>query len=147
SMAAAVEAAEQLKTESATLTKYHHRVNQLIEAQQALTSNGDPAQKLREIDEEIAQISASSAAADSTVKRISADLHKSERVLTNLRSQHEGEVCPTCQRPFTADDTAHVVLVFEREVQTYQEQLQQIRQQIAANTERITVRQAERQAF
>ncbi|MCV0404540.1 MAG: SMC family ATPase, partial [Chloroflexi bacterium] len=146
-IATAVETAEQFNTESQRLGKFHERVNELIAVQKSLVEEGDPAQKLREIDEEISQFNASTAAAESSDKRIYADLQKSERVLNNLRTQQEGEICPTCQRPFTADDTSHVVQVFERDIASYQQQLQAIRQQIAANGEAISKKQSDRKSF
>ena len=144
-LGAAVDSAAQLQAESQRLTQYHQRVNELLATRQSLIQDGDPAERLHKLDETIAQLNASTAAAESTGKRLLTDLHRSERVIANLQAQHEGELCPTCQRPFTAEDTAEVLHVFQRQVETYKQQVQAVEQHIAANAATIRTHQGERQ--
>ncbi len=144
-LATAVDTAEKLQSETQRLAQYHQRVNDLLATRESLTKDGDPSTRLQQVDETISQLQASTAAADSTSKRLAADLHKSERVIANLQAQREGEICPTCQRPFTAEDTAEVLRVFQSQVDQYKQQLQAVQQQIAANGDSIRARQAERQ--
>ncbi len=145
-MAAALDTAGHLAKETEMLGKYDARVNELLAVRASLGQHGDPAERLREIDDAIARLDASTAAAESTLKRTAADMQRSERVLANLRSQHEGETCPTCQRPFTAQDTAHAIGVFEREIAQHQRVMQEIQQQKAANAQEIRAKQEQRTA-
>lgn len=144
SMSAALDTCGHLEKETVTLGRYDARVNELLATRTALVERGDPVERLREIDDDIARLNASSAAADSTLQRTAKDLQKSERVLANLRGQHEGETCPTCQRPFTAEDTAHAIQVFQREIEQHQRLMQEVQQQKAANARTIRAKQDER---
>lgn len=142
---AAVESNVQLGNESRTLTKYLDRVAELREVEHKILESGDPQSRIQELQNRLQELNGSIAAANNSASRIKADYQKTERVLMNLRSQQEGEICPTCQRPFTSEDTTHVISVFERELQQHQQHLREIDGQINTNKTQIASTQTELQ--
>ena len=144
-LSATLDTNEQLSAESKRLKTYHSRVKQLRELETQLLESGDPAARIPEVQNQLQEINGSTAAANASATRLRNDLQKTERMLGNLRAQHEGEICPTCQRPFTSEETSHAISIFEREVESHQQQLQQIDAQINANNAAIRTAQAELQ--
>ncbi len=136
---------DNLDQEQKRLARFLDRVAVLQRQMSETTAAGDPAVRIAAIDARLQQIQGSSTAADTTRKRLQTELQKNERILSNLEHQHEGEVCPTCQRPFTADDAAHVTEVFRKEIASLRDQLLAVHQQITANEEQLRTLQPERQ--
>lgn len=141
----AIETNEQLAAESTRLETYHKRVKELQDLEAHLLKQGDPAERITAVQAQLQELNSSTAAANSSATRTKTDLQKTERILANLRHQHEGELCPTCQRPFTSEETSHAISIFEREVAAYQEQLQQFDKQIKENNAAIANAQSELQ--
>lgn len=139
-IASTIDISEQLTVESKRLESFHKRVQELLETEAQLLQNGDPAARIQEVQRQLQELNGSTAAAKNSVNRIQSDVKKTESILTNLRAQHEGENCPTCQRPFTSEETSHAIAIFEREVAEKSHQLQQLDAQIRAND--ATVRSA-----
>lgn len=139
-----IDLGEKAKLEQSRLNAFLKRVDELQQQYSQAMVQGDPGEQLVTVDNRIAEIQASSAAADSMRKRYTTDLQRSQRILQNLEHQHEGEVCPTCQRPFTAADTAHVTEVFRREITEHQQHLQAIDTQLQANKQEVTDLQRQR---
>lgn len=142
-ISAAIDTNEQLTAETKRLETFHSRVNQLREIEAQLLESGDPAKHMADMQNSLQELNGSTAAANTSATRLRTDLQKTERMLANLRAQHEGEICPTCQRPFTSEETSHAIAIFEREVKSHQQQLQQIDAQINANNSAISTAQAE----
>lgn len=140
----AVDLSARFIKEQETLTRYNQRAQLLQDQLDTLRAEGDPTERIQVLDERMQQLQASSSAADTTRKRLHNDLQRSERILGNLRSQNVGETCPTCQRPFTAEDSQHVIGVFEREVQEIQHQLRLIQEQIQSNNGELGVLKEQR---
>ncbi|MCA9833414.1 MAG: SMC family ATPase [Thermomicrobiales bacterium] len=141
---ATIDFGEKTKSEQSRLNAFLKRVEELQQQYSQAVANGDPTEQLVAIDTRISELQASTAAAESTRKRYASDLQRSERILQNLEHQHEGEVCPTCQRPFTAADTAHVTEVFRREIADHKQHIQAIDVQLQANNRDVTDLQRQR---
>lgn len=141
-----IELHNQFTTETNTLSRYNQRVDQLRTLEASLTEGGDPSERMQQIQARLQELNGSIGAANSTATRIRDDQQKTERILANLRTQHAGEVCPTCHRPFTADETAHAIGVFEREVASHHRQLQEISELIGRNRRELGELQQEQTA-
>lgn len=140
----AIEANDQFNKESQILATYRKRVEQLLSEQKALLEAGDPGQRIPEVQQALQELNGSNSAASSAATRARNDLQKTERILANLRTQHEGETCPTCQRPFTSDETAHAITIFEREIHSHKQHLLEIDALISANNVKIAAAEADR---
>ncbi|MCO5226990.1 MAG: SMC family ATPase [Thermomicrobiales bacterium] len=136
---------DNLDQEQKRLARFLDRVAVLQRQMSDATADGDPAIRITAIDARLQQVQGSLAAVETTRKRLQTELQKNERILSNLEHQHEGEVCPTCHRPFTADDAAHVTEVFRKEIASLRDQLLVVHQQITANDEQLRALQPERQ--
>ena len=135
----------QLVAESKTLASYHSRVEDLRKIEAAILQTGDPYTRIQEVQNRLQELSGSNAAANNAATRIKGEIQKTGQLIANLRTQHEGEICPTCQRPFTSEQTTHAISLFERDVESQREQLRQIETHIQANTSALTATQSDLQ--
>lgn len=140
----AVDSNKTLTAERKRLESYLARVADLTQQRCDALADGDPALRGTEIDSTVRELQASSAAAESTLQRTRKDLQQSERILANLEHQHEGETCPTCQRPFTAADTEHVKAVFQKDIAGYRKSIEQIQVLVADNLKQVNALNQER---
>jgi exonuclease SbcC len=120
----------QTRIEAETVFKRYERNFRLLEQQRAeLVAAGDPRQALAEAQEARDAVLATVQQAKSAADQARDTLAQLEPVVVSLRSQRFEDRCPTCARPFTADELDITLAALEDRIEAYRDRIATFQQQ------------------
>jgi len=114
-----------------TLRTYETTRQNLEESLNALLIQGQPAPKLQAAQARMQEIQKQDANLAAELAQIAPQQQKINRLATNLRKADMNEPCPTCGRPFSRDDVADTLALFQQQIEALQQQAAGIEQRRA----------------
>jgi exonuclease SbcC len=124
----------------ATLQKYEETRKQLEQTLHAQLLQGHPAPELEAAQARMQEIQKQDATLAAELGQVAPQQQKIARLAANLRKADMNEPCPTCGRPFSRDDVAATLDLFQQQIDTLQRQASGIEERRAAlERERITL--------
>jgi DNA repair protein SbcC/Rad50 len=115
-----------------TLRKYEETRKRLEEMLSAQLLQGHPAPELEAAQTRMLELQKQDATLAAEHAQIAPQQQKITRLATNLRNADMNEPCPTCGRPFSRDDVADTLAIFQQQIEALQQQASGIEQQRAA---------------
>ena len=96
--------------------KYQAAVESFQRRRAEQLAAGDPSSKLMEIERARTALVAGASQRDAEERAASAEITKLSPVADRLRKQQLGDICPTCRRPYTANDLEVMLPLLVRQI-------------------------------
>lgn len=125
----------------ATLRKYEETRKRLEETLNAQLMQGHPAPELDAAQARLRELQKQDATLAAELGQVAPQQQKFARLATNLRKADMNEPCPTCGRPFSQNDVADTLALFQQQIEALQRQATGIEERRAALDRERTVLQ------
>lgn len=129
----------------ATLRKYRERRNELDQRREQYLKDGDPAPRLETTIARIRELQTVEATLAARIGQLNAQHQQTSKLSMNLRQQQFDDVCPTCYRPFTNEDVAVALEVFQTQLESLDRERRRAEKEAAEIRREVTGLQEERQ--